>query len=223
MLRYFCFKTIIKEAGGMEEELISKKELLDLTNISYGQLYRWKRKGLIPEEWFIRKSTFTGQETFFPKYKVLPRIDKILSMKEDVSLDDLADVFSPAEGSVALSAEEAVQRGVASAEIIKLYLEFRGGTEALNFNDLLCTYLLGKHLMAGDISLDEGRILLEVLREQMVKFGGKPANIFLIRKLGVFCCFAASPPCDACFDRGVRLVACIDTQKATEELKIKLI
>lgn len=49
----------------MEEDLISKKELLDETGISYGQLYRWKRKQLIPEEWFIRKSTFTGQETFF--------------------------------------------------------------------------------------------------------------------------------------------------------------
>lgn len=49
----------------MDEKLISKKELLRLTGISYGQLYRWKRKNLIPEEWFIRKSTYTGQETFF--------------------------------------------------------------------------------------------------------------------------------------------------------------
>ena len=37
----------------MLEELISKKELLELMEISYGQLYRWKRKNLIPEEWFI--------------------------------------------------------------------------------------------------------------------------------------------------------------------------
>lgn len=51
----------------MEQDLMSKKELLELTGISYGQLYRWKRKKLIPEEWFIRKSTFTGQETFFPR------------------------------------------------------------------------------------------------------------------------------------------------------------
>lgn len=49
----------------MTDDLISKKELLDLTGISYGQLYRWKRKNLIPEEWFIRKSSYTGQETFF--------------------------------------------------------------------------------------------------------------------------------------------------------------
>ncbi len=53
----------------IEQELISKKELLELTGISYGQLYRWKRKNLIPEDWFIRKSTFTGQETFFSEEK----------------------------------------------------------------------------------------------------------------------------------------------------------
>ena len=94
----------------MEEELISKKDLLELANISYGQLYRWKRKGLIPEEWFIRKSTFTGQETFFPKNKILPRISKILNMKEDASLDDLADVFSAAGGDVNISADEAARR-----------------------------------------------------------------------------------------------------------------
>ena len=45
------------------EELISKKALLEKYAISYGALYRWKRKGLIPEEWFIKKATVTGQET----------------------------------------------------------------------------------------------------------------------------------------------------------------
>lgn len=207
----------------MEEELISKKELLELTNISYGQLYRWKRKGLIPEEWFIRKSTFTGQETFFPKFKVLPRIDKILNMKEDVSLDDLAGVFSPAEGDVHLSAEEAETHGIASADILKLYLEFRGGAEPLDYNDLLSAYLLGKYLSSGDLSLDEGKLMLEVLREEIIRFGGKPADIFMMRKLGVFSCFAAAPPCDVCFDKGVKLVGKVNIPAAAEELKLKLV
>ncbi len=84
----------------MENELISKKDLLELTGISYGQLYRWKRKMLIPEDWFIRKSTFTGQETFFPKEKILVRIDKIKDLKEDASLDELADILSPSPAEV---------------------------------------------------------------------------------------------------------------------------
>ena len=75
----------------MCEELISKKDLLREKEISYGQLYRWKRKNLIPEEWFIKKSVSTGQETFFPKSKIIERIDKILELKDEISLDELAD------------------------------------------------------------------------------------------------------------------------------------
>jgi hypothetical protein len=77
-----------------EGKLISKKEVLARTRISYGQLYRWKRKGLIPEAWFIRRSTFTGQETFFPEDKILGRIEQIKEMKGDHPLDDLADVIT---------------------------------------------------------------------------------------------------------------------------------
>ena len=74
----------------MEQELLSKKELLERYGISYGALYRWKRKGLIPEDWFIKKSTVTGQETFFPKALICERVEMILGQKEEISLDDLA-------------------------------------------------------------------------------------------------------------------------------------
>jgi DNA-binding transcriptional MerR regulator len=77
-----------------EEQLISKKKVLETMGISYGQLYRWKRKGLIPESWFIRQSTFTGQETFFPRDKILERIARIVEMKDDHPLDDLAEMIT---------------------------------------------------------------------------------------------------------------------------------
>jgi len=77
-----------------DEQLISKKEVLEQMGISYGQLYRWKRKGLIPEAWFIRRSTFTGQETFFPQDKIVERIGRIKDMKGEHALDDLAEVIS---------------------------------------------------------------------------------------------------------------------------------
>jgi predicted site-specific integrase-resolvase len=77
----------------MEEELISKKDLLERYGISYGALYRWKRKGLIPEEWFIKKATVTGQETFFPKELICERVELIQNQKDDFSLDELSKQF----------------------------------------------------------------------------------------------------------------------------------
>ena len=70
------------------EELISKKELLDMYGISYGALYRWKRMGLIPEDWFLRRSAPTGQETFFRREQIIPRMELILERKN--SLEELA-------------------------------------------------------------------------------------------------------------------------------------
>jgi len=80
--------------------LISKKDLLAITGISYGQLYRWKRERLIPEEWFIKQSAYTGQETFFPREQILSRIKSILELKDNYSLEELSKILSP-ETSIA--------------------------------------------------------------------------------------------------------------------------
>ena len=70
-------------------DLISKKELLEKYGISYGTLYRWKRMGLIPEDWLVKMSTFTGQETFFNRELICKRVEEILSKKEVSSLGDI--------------------------------------------------------------------------------------------------------------------------------------
>jgi len=73
---------------------ISKKELLSRTGISYGQLYRWKRERLIPEEWFIKRSAVTGQETYFPREQILDRVEAIIELKEDHSLEEIRKILS---------------------------------------------------------------------------------------------------------------------------------
>ena len=79
----------LKNGGEQMSDLISKKELLEKYKISYGTLYRWKRMGLIPEDWLVKKSTFTGQETFFNRDLICKRVEEILSKKEVSSLGDI--------------------------------------------------------------------------------------------------------------------------------------
>jgi DNA-binding transcriptional MerR regulator len=76
------------------DDLISKKEVLQTYGISYGALYRWKRMGLIPEDWFLRKSTSTGQETFFRRTQICPRVELILAREQGISLEELAQQLS---------------------------------------------------------------------------------------------------------------------------------
>ena len=79
------------------DRLISKKEVLEKYGISYGALYRWKRMGLIPEEWFVKKSATTGQETFFNRDHICERIETILSLKDSLSLEEIAEQLNKKE------------------------------------------------------------------------------------------------------------------------------
>ncbi|MFR4582785.1 DUF4004 family protein [Clostridium cadaveris] len=167
----------------MEENLISKKELLEKTGISYGQLYRWKRKNIIPEEWFIKKSSFTGQETYFPEDKILERIEKIKAMKDELSLEELANMFSPKPTSVNLSKEEVLEKGILSQNAINIYEDM--GKVIENFESILQVYIMENLLMTGEITLYEGKALLSILVKENENINGVNYNILLVRKLGI--------------------------------------
>lgn len=206
----------------MESELISKKELLELTGISYGQLYRWKRKNLIPEDWFIRKSAFTGQETFFPRENILARINRIKNMKEDLSLDDIAGKFSPTLSEIALKKSEILERKIISVTTLDSLDEHREIDTVFSFQKLLFFYSLEKLLQAGDVSLDEARTILQTLEDGYGQFEGKACNGYLIRKLGVSSALVMPASSAVYFERGVKVVARIDLARCAEELKMKI-
>lgn len=206
----------------MNEDLISKKELLDMTGISYGQLYRWKRKNLIPEQWFIRKSSFTGQETFFPRVKMLQRIDRILNMKDDLSLDALADVFSPSTGELSLSVGEILERNIVSSTALNLYIETTGIPQQpqFSFEQILMMYVLDKLLRSGDISLDEGRLLVRTLESYFPEQTGREVGVRLTRKMGVAAFLLVPGDVDIFMDSEVRTVTRLAMSQCTEELKL---
>lgn len=206
----------------MDENLISKKELLEVTGISYGALYRWKRKNLIPEEWFIRKSTFTGQETFFPRNKILDRISKIQNMKEELSLDDMAGLFSLNLKAKPLSKNELTAHNIVNKSTIDFLIRLYGDIEVFPFEKILYICVLDKALQMGDISLEEGKLLLETLEEHYNKYENKDCDLVFLRKMGISTCFLVSSPCEYYFEKGAHIVSKINITSCIEELKINL-
>ncbi|OUB72688.1 hypothetical protein BK744_17660 [Bacillus thuringiensis serovar zhaodongensis] len=207
----------------MSTDLISKKDLLELTGISYGQLYRWKRKNLIPEDWFVRKSTFTGQETFFPKEKILERIDKIQTMKEDLSLDELANMFSPSVREILLTKEDILRKEIASEPVLQFFIEQTNKTAEFQFVDILYVYMLEELLQSGEISLEEGKMVLQVLRENYEAIKHKTCDLIVVRKLGISTCLLVSNVDDLIFEKGTKIVLREAIMKYTEVLKTKLL
>jgi len=205
----------------MDKELISKKELLDLTGISYGQLYRWKRKQLIPEAWFIRKSTFTGQETFFPKELILARIDKILNMKDDLSLDQVAGKLSPSLPDQEASKSELAKRNIVSQITIQRFAQTDPDNTIYSFDKILYFYVIDKLLQAGDMSTEEGGRLLETMRDHFPKFDGKACDLVFFRKMGVSAFALVGASTEWHFDSGVKVVARLSMTECIEQLRNK--
>ncbi|MCY8523056.1 YhbD family protein [Bacillus atrophaeus] len=206
------------------EQLISKKDLLEETSISYGQLYRWKRKNLIPEEWFIRKSTFTGQETFFPREEILKRVSKIQEMKENLSLDEMRDMLSPRVKDMKITGGELVERGLISSEVLSVFLKLRNTDNVyFSYQDILSAYVLEGLLQSGNISLDEGKMAVEVLNQSGLTEIKKHTELIILRKLGITTCFVAASSEPIIFEKAVKIAEKIDLAEASEELKAKLL
>jgi Protein of unknown function (DUF4004) len=206
----------------MESDLISKKELLELTGISYGQLYRWKRKQLIPEDWFIRKSTFTGQETFFPKDRILDRIEKIKNMKGDITLDDLADMLSPNLMELTLTKEKLIDHKIISNTTVDFYTGEKGEVEEFTFEKILYLHVLDKMFQSGIMNIDEGIMILNLLEDKYPKYKGKSCELLFLRKLGVSTCCLISKPGEIHFEKDIKVIESFNMSDIIEELKIKI-
>lgn len=122
--------------------MISKKQLLQDKNISYGQLYRWKREGLIPDEWFIKQSVPTGQETFFDENLIIPRIDKILDLKTKFGIDEIKAFFKKDRKTVTYSIKDAILLDDVDPYLLKMYLK---DEKTISLNELSLIRLLSKY------------------------------------------------------------------------------
>lgn len=122
--------------------MISKKDLLKSMNISYGQLYRWKREGLIPDEWFVKQSVSTGQETYFDETLIIPRIQKILDLKDDYQFEEMKSFFVSTNMNNYYDVREALSINSIDPYFLKIYLKER---KDVNINELAILHLLSKY------------------------------------------------------------------------------
>lgn len=206
----------------MQHTLISKKELLKITGISYGQLYRWKRRKLIPEEWFIKKSCHTGQETYFPKEKILARIEKIINLKGGLSLENMAGRFSPVFSEINLDRDLLINHNIVTLRTINYLYEHFGSVFALHLESVLYGYMLESLVNAGEISIEDERGLLQTIKDIFSTVYGKSYEIIFLRKTGITTCLVVSCLSEVFFDRSTKIIARLNVTTYKEELILKL-
>lgn len=215
-----------------EEKLISKKEVLEEMGISYGQLYRWKRKGLIPESWFIRRSTFTGQETFFPQEKILERIGRIKDLKDDHPLDDLAMLITKrVNAKLEVAFSKLRQLGWLDEHLMKICGLEKDKEGVLSMKEALCLGVL-RHLegKARDEEMDLGRRTLEraLTRKPFEQIREEKLVLYLLRKrlsatgISAEISLAIVATDAATFDPEIEVVQAVDLETVLERIKLDL-
>ena len=122
--------------------MISKKDLLKEMNISYGQLYRWKREGLIPDDWFIKQSVSTGQETYFQKDLIINRIKKILELKDQYQLDELKEFLNPNSQEKKYTIRDLILIDDLDPFILKSYSKLK---DVFSLIDVIIIYIFSKY------------------------------------------------------------------------------
>lgn len=200
--------------------LISKKDLLAMTGISYGQLYRWKRERLIPEEWFIKQSSYTGQETFFPREQILSRVKSIQDMKDEYSLEALAKIFSPEANKETVSIADLIETGILDAEIAEAILEVNGSAE-LDLWDAAFASALWKTFQENGILQEKALGLLQNSARAAAKAKSADAvcTVFLAEE--EYHTVFTSKTIPLVFDNSIDVVCRIALGEAAEDLKLK--
>lgn len=162
------------------EDLISKRELLSECGISYGQLYRWKREGLIPESWFVKRATSTGQETFLPRRQSIERIKLILGSRGRCSQTALQKSLFPPECTY--KSTDLIKLPGVTRPLIQIST-LTGGRE-FTYGQALCAMIAGEALAACDMPDEQLKSLLKNLlswAEETHAFSGSSGQIVLFK------------------------------------------
>lgn len=168
------------------KNLVSKQDLLKEKNISYGQLYRWKRMGLIPENWFKNMPTKTGQETFFEKDQIYKRIDKIGFLRKEMTLMEMKSYFKGGvPEDIRLRKEEILNLKILSPEILKVYDSLYIKDSGYRFLDLLYIYIGSDLHLNYDINVETVFKLIKEIDLNYKKLKEFNFKISIYKKLGI--------------------------------------
>ena len=193
------------------QQLMSKKELLSETGISYGQLYRWKREGLIPEEWFIKQSSFTGHETFLPRERVLNRVETILRLKDEHSLPELAEMFSPRAPHL-IPLDEISEKFKIEAELADEISKLYGKQE---FSIMEAVLITSACEAVADSSLKE---LLRAGSEMNLQEVGSGATIIIFKVQGEYHLMIIKGAGMPIFDGSIEVIKSVSVDEAIEAI-----
>ena len=199
---------------------ISKKDLLKTTGISYGQLYRWKREGLIPEEWFVKRSSPTGQETYFPQEKLLKRIHAIQQLKDSYSLEELARILTPEVSNRLFCEEDLEHFDELDIDVAADFMDAMS-KDSFVFLEVLVMIALSQAMVDSAITEEERTHAVSFLSKRMSELHSADYVLELLQAQGHLYVLLKKEGSEVYLDDGLVAIRSIHLNELSNAIKLK--
>lgn len=199
---------------------ISKKDLLKTTGISYGQLYRWKREGLIPEEWFVKRSSPTGQETYFPQEKILKRIHAIQQLKDSYSLEELARILTPEVSNRLFCEEDLEHFDELDIDVAADFMDAMS-KDSFVFLEVLVLIALSQAMVDSAITEEERTHAVSFLSKRMSELHSADYVLELLQAQGHLYVLLKKEGSEVYLDDGLVAIRSIHLNELSNAIKLK--
>ena len=199
---------------------ISKKDLLKMTGISYGQLYRWKREGLIPEEWFVKRSSPTGQETYFPQEKILKRIHAIQQLKDSYSLEELARILTPEVSNRLFCEEDLEHFDELDIDVAADFMDAMS-KDSFVFLEVLVMIALSQAMVDSAITEEERTHAVSFLSKRMSELHSADYVLELLQAQGHLYVLLKKEGSEVYLDDGLVAIRSIHLNELSNAIKLK--
>ena len=199
---------------------ISKKDLLKTTGISYGQLYRWKREGLIPEEWFVKRSSPTGQETYFPQEKILKRIHAIQQLKDSYSLEELARILTPEVSNRLFCEEDLEHFDELDIDVAADFMDAMS-KDSFVFLEVLVMIALSQAMVDSAITEEERTHAVSFLSKRMSELHSADYVLELLQAQGHLYVLLKKEGSEVYLDEGLVAIRSIHLNELSNVIKLK--
>ncbi|MBV4343481.1 YhbD family protein [[Clostridium] innocuum] len=199
---------------------ISKKDLLKTTGISYGQLYRWKREGLIPEEWFVKRSSPTGQETYFPQEKILKRIHAIQQLKDSYSLEELARILTPEVSNRLFCEEDLEHFDELDIDVAADFMDAMS-KDSFVFLEVLVMIALSQAMVDSAITEEERTHAVSLLSKRMSELHSADYVLELLQAQGHLYVLLKKEGSEVYLDDGLVAIRSIHLNELSNAIKLK--
>ena len=190
------------------------------TGISYGQLYRWKREGLIPEEWFVKRSSPTGQETYFPQEKILKRIHAIQQLKDSYSLEELARILTPEVSNRLFCEEDLEHFDELDIDVAADFMDAMS-KDSFVFLEVLVMIALSQAMVDSAITEEERTHAVSFLSKRMSELHSADYVLELLQAQGHLYVLLKKEGSEVYLDDGLVAIRSIHLNELSNAIKLK--